>query len=142
MFTFSDLPALNAILNSTSAILLLVGRFFISRKNVVAHKRTMISVFFVSVLFLISYLVYHYNHGSQPFQGEGWIRPVYFTILISHTLLAMAIVPLAIITLTRGLRKKYSLHKKIAKWTFPIWLYVSVTGVLIYLMLYQWFVPS
>lgn len=100
----------------------------------------MIAVFVVSGLFLLSYLIYHYGHGSQPFRGEGIVRPIYFSILLSHTILAAAIVPLAIMTLTRGLAGKYDLHKRIARWTYPIWLYVSATGVIIYLMLYHLFV--
>ena len=94
-----------------------------------------------STLFLISYLIYHFHVGSVPFKGQGWIRPVYFTILISHTILATAVVPLAIITLIRGLQEKFVKHRRIARWTFPIWLYVSVTGVIVYWMLY-WLVPS
>lgn len=135
--SYSDLPTLNAILNSLSALLLLLAFRFIKQKKIEAHKRTMIGVFAVSSLFLISYIIYHYNHGSQPFQGQGWIRTVYFAILLSHTILAMVNLPMAIITLRRGLRGTYDLHKKIAKWTFPIWLYVSVTGVVVYLFLYQ-----
>jgi uncharacterized membrane protein YozB (DUF420 family) len=97
----------------------------------------MLAAFGSSCLFLTSYLVYHYHAGSVPFQGQGWIRPVYFTILITHIILAAAIVPLALVTLTRALREKYDRHRRIARWTFPIWMYVSVTGVVIYLMLYQ-----
>ena len=97
----------------------------------------MLSAFTFSSLFLISYLVYHYQHGSQPFQGTGWIRTVYFAILLSHTVLAAAVVPLVLVTLRRGLKGNFARHRAIARWTFPIWLYVSVTGVIIYLMLYQ-----
>jgi uncharacterized membrane protein YozB (DUF420 family) len=132
-----NLPTLNAILNSTSALLLIAGRVFISNGNREAHKRCMIGAVSVSVLFLMSYLTYHYFHGSTPFTGQGFVRTVYFTILISHTILATAIVPLVIITLRRGLAAKYTLHAKIARWTFPLWIYVSVTGVIVYLMLYQ-----
>ncbi len=135
--SFPDLPAVNAVLNSLSAALLVVAYRFIRKKKIEAHKKTMIAVFAVSSLFLISYIVYHYNHGSQPFQGQGWIRVTYFSILFTHTILAMVNLPMAIITLRRGLKGSYDLHKKIAKWTFPIWLYVSVTGVVIYLLLYQ-----
>lgn len=99
----------------------------------------MIAVFVVSALFLTSYLVYHYQHGSQPFQGQGWVRPVYFSILFTHTVLAMAVVPMALMSLRRGLKRMDEQHRKIARWTYPVWLYVSVTGVVIYLMLYQWF---
>ncbi|MBI1802844.1 MAG: DUF420 domain-containing protein [Ignavibacteriae bacterium] len=132
-----SLPTINALLNSTSAILLLTGYFFIRKGNREAHKRCMIGTFSVSILFLISYLTYHAYHGTTRFPGEGWIRPVYFTILGTHTILAAAIVPLAIITLRRGLKNAIPKHKAIARWTFPIWLYVSVTGVVVYFMLYH-----
>lgn len=135
--SYSDLPAINAILNTLSASLLILAYRFIRQKNIQAHKRTMLAVVATSSLFLISYVVYHYNHGSQPFQGTGWIRTVYFVILISHTVLAMVNLPMVLVTLTRGLKGTYESHKKIAKWTFPIWLYVSLTGVVIYLLLYQ-----
>jgi|ERR1043166_2527243 uncharacterized membrane protein YozB (DUF420 family) len=131
------LPTLNAILNSTSATLLYIGHRFIKQGNKQAHKKCMIGTFVVSSLFLISYLTYHYFYGTTRFLGEGWIRPVYFTILTSHTILAATIVPLAIITLRRGLRDQIEKHVKIARWTYPIWLYVSVTGVIVYLMLYH-----
>ena len=131
------LPTINAILNSTSAILLVTGHHYIKQGKTATHKKCMIGALSVSFLFLISYLTYHYFHGTTHFPGEGWIRPVYFTILTSHTILAAAIVPLAIITLRRGLKGTYDKHKRIARWTYPIWLYVSVTGVVIYLMLYQ-----
>lgn len=137
MLSLYDLPALNAFLNSGSFALLLSGFFFIKRGKTAAHKRCMIAAFTVSVLFLISYLVYHYQAGSVRFTKEGWIRPVYFTILISHTLLAMAVPPLAAITLFRALKKRFARHKQIARWTLPVWMYVSVTGVVIYWMLYQ-----
>ncbi|MBI5217153.1 MAG: DUF420 domain-containing protein [Ignavibacteriae bacterium] len=133
------LPTLNALLNSTSAILLLAGRYFIKQNNRDAHKKLMLGAFSVSVLFLISYLTYHFFHGSTKFQGEGIIRTVYFIILISHTILAAVLAPMVIFTLRRGLKQKFALHKKLARWTYPIWLYVSVTGVVIYLMLYQIF---
>ncbi len=131
------LPTVNAILNSTSAILLLTGHAFIKRGNKDAHKKCMIGTFTVSILFLISYLTYHYVHGTTVFLGEGWIRPVYFFILTTHTILAASIVPLSIITLRRGLKDNILSHKKIARWTYPIWLYVSVTGVVIYILLYH-----
>jgi uncharacterized membrane protein YozB (DUF420 family) len=139
MFSFSDLPLLNAMLNSTSLVLLLLGRRAIRQKQVQRHRKLMISVFVFSGLFLTSYLIYHYGHGSQPFQGEGLVRYIYFTILISHSILATAILPLAIVTLIRGLKRDDVRHKRIARWTYPIWLYVSVTGIMIYLMLYQLF---
>lgn len=133
------LPTLNACLNSTSAILLLTGRFAITRGDRTLHKRSMIGAVTVSVLFLISYLTYHAIHGSTAFTGTGVSRTVYFTILISHTILAAAIVPMVIVTLRRGLAANYALHRKIARWTFPVWLYVSVTGVIVYFMLYHWY---
>ncbi len=131
------LPTLNAILNSTSAVFLLLGFYFIKQKKREAHKKSMLGAFTVSVLFLISYLTFHFFHGSTKFQGEGLIRTVYFIILTSHTILAAALAPMVIVTLRRGLKEKFALHKKLARWTYPIWLYVSVTGVVIYLMLYQ-----
>ncbi|HUL45375.1 MAG TPA: DUF420 domain-containing protein [Bacteroidota bacterium] len=131
------LPSLNAALNFSSVVLLLSGRYYIARGNRLAHRRCMIATFSVSTLFLISYIIYHSLHGTTLFQGEGWIRPVYFTILATHTVAAAAIVPLAVITLRRGLRDFIVKHRAIARWTFPIWLYVSVTGVVIYLMLYH-----
>jgi len=139
MFSVSDLPLVNALLNSTSAILLVLGHRFMKQGRIEAHRSCMIAVFVVSAFFLTSYLVYHYQHGSEPFQGQGWVQPVYFSILFTHTVLAMAIVPMALITLRRGLKRMDDLHRKIARWTYPVWLYVSVTGVVIYLMLYQWF---
>lgn len=133
----SGLPAVNAGLNSISAVLLGAGYYFIRQGEREKHRAMMLAAFAASCLFLTSYLVYHYHAGSVPFQGQGWIRPVYFTILITHIILAAAIVPLALITLTRALREKYDRHRRIARWTFPIWMYVSVTGVVIYLMLYR-----
>lgn len=133
----SDLPTVNASLNSFSAIILIVGYVFIRQKKIAAHKKCMLAAFSVSVLFLISYVIYHANAGSTPFTKHGWIRPVYFTILISHIILAFLIVPLAIRTLYLAWRERFEQHRRIAKITFPIWLYVSITGVLIYLMLYQ-----
>jgi uncharacterized membrane protein YozB (DUF420 family) len=137
MISISALPALNAILNATSAVLLSLGFMFIRRKNVTAHQVCMVAAFCVSTVFLISYLTYHYYHGSTSFTGQGWMRPVYFSILISHTVLAAATVPLVLITLARALRGRFDRHKRIARWTFPIWVYVSVTGVVVYWMLYQ-----
>ena len=137
--SISQLPALNAILNSVSAILLVTGYFFIRQKNIKAHRASMISAFVTSTLFLISYLTYHFSKelGPTRFQGEGIIRPVYFFILITHTALAITIVPMVFVTFSRALKKRFDLHRKIARWTLPIWLYVSVTGVVVYLMLYQ-----
>jgi putative membrane protein len=135
--SISELPTLNAILNSVSAILLVTGYFFIRRKNIKAHRASMTGAFGASTLFLISYLTYHYYHGSTKFQGQGAIRAVYFTILITHTILAAAIVPMVFITFSRALKERFDRHRKIARWTLPLWLYVSVTGVVVYLMLYQ-----
>ncbi len=137
MFTLSDLPTLNALLNATSAVLLTLGYYFIRHKKIQAHRISMLTSFGVSILFLTSYLYYHAHAGTTHFTGHGWIRPVYFSILLSHTILAAAIIPLAIITLSRALRKRFDRHKKIARWTLPIWMYISVTGVIIYLMLYR-----
>lgn len=143
---YAAFAAIDAVLNGTSAILLLIGRGFIKRGRVAAHRATMIAALISSSLFLICYLYYHvcylYYHAhvrSIHFQGKGWSRPVYFSILISHTILAAAIVPLVIITLSRALRERFDRHRAIARWTFPIWLYVSVTGVVIYVMLYHLF---
>lgn len=136
---YSKLPALNAALNATSAVLLVLGLMFIKQRLMKSHTICMVTACTTSVLFLISYLTYHYHHGSTPFQGQGWIRPVYFSILISHTLLAVVIVPLASVTLFRGLTGNFAKHVKVARVTFPLWLYVSVTGVVIYLMLYQFY---
>ncbi|MDZ7343418.1 MAG: DUF420 domain-containing protein [candidate division KSB1 bacterium] len=133
----TDLPAVNATLNSLSAILLITGYAFIRQKKITAHKICMLSALGASALFFISYLIYHYHVGSKPFGGQGTIRTIYFTILISHTILATAIVPLALLTLFRALKERFDKHQRIARWTLPIWLYVSVTGVTIYWMLYQ-----
>lgn len=137
MVQISDLPTVNATLNTISAILLTIGYVLIRQRRVEAHKRCMLAAFAVSVLFLISYVIYHANAGSTPFTRQGWIRPVYFTILISHIILAFVIVPLALRTLYLAWRERFEQHRRIAKITLPIWLYVSVTGVLIYLMLYH-----
>ncbi|MBI1738243.1 MAG: DUF420 domain-containing protein [Acidobacteria bacterium] len=130
-------PALNAALNGTAAILLLSGYTFIRRRHVTAHRVCMVAAFLTSTAFLISYLIYHARVGSVPFQWRGWIRPVYFFILFTHIVLAAAIVPLALVTLSRALRKQFDRHKRIARWTLPLWLYVSVTGVVIYFLLYH-----
>jgi uncharacterized membrane protein YozB (DUF420 family) len=133
----SDLPAVNATLNAVSAIFLTTGYVMIRRGRITLHKRCMLAALTSSTLFLTSYVIYHLNTGSRPFPGEGVARTVYFTILISHVLLAVTIVPLALITASRGLKAQYERHVRIARWTLPLWLYVSVTGVVIYLMLYQ-----
>ena len=133
----SDLPAVNATLNGLAAILLTTGFVMIRRGNRELHKRCMIAALATSALFLVSYVVYHANAGSRPFLGEGAIRVVYFGILITHVVLATAILPLALMTAARGLTAQFDRHVRLARWTLPIWLYVSVTGVVIYLMLYQ-----
>jgi putative membrane protein len=137
----SQLPDVNAALNSLSAVFLFAGYRFIRLKNRQAHRRCMLAAFSCSILFLISYLTYHFQVGSVPFKGQGGVRVVYFAILLTHTLLAAVIVPLALITLVRALRERFDAHRRIARWTFPIWLYVSITGVIVYWMLY-WLVPS
>jgi putative membrane protein len=143
--SISDLPAVNASLNGLSAIFLTAGFIFIRKKNIVAHKRCMISAFCTSVVFLVCYVTYHsYRYyvlhiGPTRFENPLWFRPYYLVLLISHSILAAAIVPMVLITLSRALRKKFDKHKKIARWTWPIWMYVSVTGVAVYLLLYQIF---
>ena len=130
-------PTINASLNGLTAILLLFGYYFILNGKRAIHKKIMLCAFSTSIVFLISYLYYHAHVGSVPFKGTGIIRPVYFTILISHTILAVVIVPMAIVTLVRGLSSRFDKHKKLARWTLPVWLYVSVTGVVVYMMLYH-----
>ena len=137
MITISDLPTVNATLNTISTVLLTVGFVMIRRRNIVAHRNCMIAAFVVSGLFLTSYLLYHYHAGSTPFEGSGWIRFVYFAVLIPHIILAAAILPLALITLYFALRERFTKHQRIARWTLPIWLYVSVTGIIVYWMLYH-----
>lgn len=134
--------ALNATLNGTSAILLACGYGAIRSGKRSLHKKLMLSAFFVSCAFLVSYVIYHVRiHQVIHFQGQGWIRPVYFTILISHTILAMVIVPLILVTLRRALLERFDRHRLIARWTLPLWMYVSVTGVVVYFMVYQWYAP-
>ena len=133
----TDLPAVNATLNATSAIFLTAGYLFIRRGRIALHKTCMLGALVASAAFLTSYVIYHWNTGSRPFPGVGTVRYVYFSILITHISLAVTIVPLALVTATRGLRAQYERHVKIARWTLPLWLYVSVTGVVIYLMLYR-----
>jgi uncharacterized membrane protein YozB (DUF420 family) len=143
MIDISGLPAVNASLNATSAVFLGLGYWCIRRKHVTAHRACMLVAVVVSVLFLISYLTYHAHAGSKHFTGQGLARPVYFTILLSHTVLAMLVaLYLAPVTLTRALRERFDRHKAIARWTLPIWFYVSVTGVIIYFMLYHWYAPA
>lgn len=132
-----DLPTLNALLNTASAILLLWGFFFIRRRDIQAHRKVMLAAFSTSVLFLISYLTYHFQVGSVKFQKTGTIRTVYFAILISHTILAAAVAPMAVVTLYRAWKGNFERHRKLARLTLPVWLYVSVTGVIVYAMLYH-----
>ena len=136
------LPTLNACLNATSALLLVLGFYFIRQRNITAHRACMVSAFGVSVVFLISYLTYHATAGVTRFAGQGAVRFLYFTILITHTTLAALIPVLAIITLRRALRGQYDKHRRLARWTLPAWLYVSVTGVIVYLMLYHLYPPT
>lgn len=135
--TVTDLPAINASLNGLAGLLLLCGYVFIRRGRVPQHRACMLAAFSCSVLFLISYLYYHAQVGSVRFQGTGALRTVYFAILISHTILAAAVPPLALVTLVRALRARFDRHRAIARWTLPIWLYVSATGVVVYWMLYR-----
>jgi uncharacterized membrane protein YozB (DUF420 family) len=137
MISVHDLPAVNASLNALSGVLLLAGYVLIRARRIAAHRAVMITAFATSSLFLICYLVYHAQVGSVPFPRHGFVRPLYFTILITHVLLAATVPPLAIVTMTRGLKGRYPQHRRIARWTFPIWMYVSVTGVLVYVLLYQ-----
>jgi putative membrane protein len=132
-----DLPAVNATLNGVAGLLLLIGFLLIRSRNINLHRRFMIGAFATSALFLISYVVYHAQVGSVRFTRQGFVRPLYFTILVTHVTLAAAVLPLAIVTLTRGLNGRFRAHRAIARWTLPIWLYVSVTGVLVYVLLYQ-----
>lgn len=141
MIPVRNLPALNAALNAASALFLLTGYVMIRRRNVAGHRLCMLAALAASSLFLVSYLIYHYHVGSVAFQGRGWARAIYFTILISHTILAAAIVPLVLVTLTRALRGNYEKHRAIARWTFPIWVYVSITGIVVYWMLYHLYRP-
>jgi uncharacterized membrane protein YozB (DUF420 family) len=134
--------ALNASLNGTSGVLLACGYAAIRRGKIAVHKRFMISAFIVSSVFLVSYLLYHYRVGHVAFQGQGWIRPVYFVLLTSHTILAIVIVPLILITLRRALLERFDKHRMIARWTLPLWFYVCVTGVIVYLMVYQIYAPK
>ena len=132
----TDLPAVNASLNALCTVLLMPGWALIHNGRIEAHKRCMIAAFATSTLFLISYVVYHAQVGSKPFTGTGMIRTIYFSILIPHVILAAAVVPLVLVTLSRGLKRNDAAHRRIAKWTMPIWLFVSVTGVIVYVMLY------
>ena len=135
--TIADLPAVNATLNATSAVLLVTAWILIKRGRWIAHRNVMLAAVCTSVLFLISYLTYHAQVGSVRFTKQGPIRLVYFTILLTHTVLAAVIVPMVIVTLRRGLAARYDRHRRIARWTRPLWLYVSITGVIVYVMLYR-----
>jgi len=140
MLLTEDLPALNATLNSIAAVLLVSGWICIKTRKVAAHITFMVLALLVSTAFLTSYLIYHYRIGHVGFYGKGFIRPVYFTMLITHILLAIVNVPLTIMTVIPALQRRFDRHKRIARWTLPSWLYVSVTGVLVYFMCYQWYV--
>jgi len=135
--TVHDLPAVNASLNALSGILLLIGYVLIRARRIQQHRACMIAAFATSSLFLICYVVYHAQVGSVRFTRQGFVRPLYYTILITHVTLAATVLPLAIITLSRGLKARYPQHRRIARWTLPVWMYVSVTGVLVYVLLYQ-----
>jgi len=135
--TVHDLPTLNATLNGTSAVLLTAGFACIRRREIAAHRACMVAALVTSTVFLTSYIIYHAQVGSVRFQSQGWIRPVYFAILTTHTILAVVIVPLVVVTARRALRGQHAAHRRIARWTLPLWLYVSVTGVVIYWLLYH-----
>jgi uncharacterized membrane protein YozB (DUF420 family) len=137
LIEIADLPLVNATLNAISAALLTAGYAFIRRRRIAQHRACMLAAFGASTLFLLSYLIYHSAAGSRPFPGSGTIRIVYFLVLVPHVILAAAVLPLSLMTLSRALRGRYPEHRAIARWTLPIWLYVSVTGVIVYLMLYQ-----
>lgn len=142
MFAITALPSINAALNATSAVLLSVGYYHIRQGHQQAHRACMLGAFLVSVLFLVSYLTYHFHAGTTHFPGYGWIRPVYFALLLSHTVLAALVPVLAVLTVSRALRQQFDRHRAIARWTLPIWLYVSVTGVVIYWLLYHVYTPA
>ena len=132
-----DLPAVNASLNALSGVLLLIAYVFIRQRKIEQHRMVMLAAFATSTLFLICYVVFHAQVGSVRFTRQGFVRPLYFTILITHVVLAAVVLPMAIVTLSRALKRRFPQHRRIARWTFPIWLYVSVTGVLVYILLYQ-----
>ena len=137
MIALADLPEVNATLNGTTAVLLCCGYAMVRRRRILLHKTFMLVAFAVSLLFLTSYLYYHYHAGVRHYAGRGWLRPLYFAILLTHTVLAAATVPLAVTTVYFGLRSRHPAHQRIARWTLPIWLYVSLTGVVVYLLLYR-----
>jgi uncharacterized membrane protein YozB (DUF420 family) len=135
--TLQDLPAVNATLNAISGVLLFTGYLLIRARRIDLHRRFMLAAFATSSLFLVCYVVYHAQVGSVAFTRQGFVRPLYFSILVTHVTLAAAVLPLAVVTLSRALAQRYPKHRSIARWTLPIWLYVSVTGVLVYVLLYQ-----
>ena len=135
--TVHDLPAINASLNALSGVLLLIGYVLIRKRRIEQHRKFMLAAFAASSLFLVFYVIYHAQVGSVRFTRQGFVRPLYFTVLITHVTLAAVVLPMALLTLSRGLAARYNAHRRIARWTFPIWMYVSVTGVLVYVLLYQ-----
>ena len=137
MLTIHDFPAVNATLNATSGVLLIIGYLLMRARRIAWHRRFMIAACITSLAFLICYVVYHAQVGSVRFTRQGFVRPLYFTILVTHVTMAAVVLPMAIVTLTRGLKGRYPQHRRLARWTFPIWMYVSVTGVLVYVLLYQ-----
>ena len=137
--TLNDLPAVNACLNGLASLFLMAGYFFIKRGDRTAHRNCMIGALTASTLFLASYLYYHFHAGRTVFKDPAWFRPIYLTLLLTHTILAVAIVPMILVTVSRAAKARFEMHKKIARWTWPLWMYVSVTGVLIYFLLYQIF---
>ena len=140
--TLSDLPAVNATLNALATCFIIAGLVFIKKGNKRAHVRCMITAILVSAVFLTCYLIYHYWHPVTRFTHPGWPKALYLTILFTHIPLAVLVVPLVILTVIPALRERFQRHKRVARWTYPVWLYVSVTGVLVYMMLYQWFPPA
>ena len=138
MISVGDLPAINASLNAVSGVLILFGYGAIRKRRVAVHRAFMLAAFVTSTLFLVSYVTYHIQAGSRSFAGPGWLRPIYLTMLISHIILAVGLLPLVIVTIIRAWRGRIEAHRRLARWTFPIWLYVSITGVLIYTTLYRW----
>jgi putative membrane protein len=135
--TVHDLPAVNATLNAISAVLLTAGYLLIRARRITLHRRFMLAAFTTSSLFLVCYVIYHAQVGSVRFMRQGFVRPLYYTILVTHVTLAVLVLPLAIVTLSRGLQSRFERHRAIARWTLPIWIYVSLTGVLVYVLLYQ-----
>ncbi|MHC4063246.1 MAG: DUF420 domain-containing protein [Planctomycetota bacterium] len=137
MIRIQDLPTVNAVLNGLAATLLILGYVAIRRRRIRLHRGLMLAAFTTSTAFFTCYVIYHIVAGSRPFTGQGWVRPVYYTVLFTHVVLAAALLPLVLVTLIRALRRRYEAHRRLARWTWPIWMYVSVTGVLIYLALYH-----